>query len=202
MESERHIDQAALQDVLQKILPSLQGVLGKDDYRLVGTAAALLHGCEVPVEDIDFLARRRSHVDAFAAALSNYACLVPPTFVQWSPPPHEAGQYWCCYLVDGICVEASTVEVSVTSDFLEVSGAGLWTHYTDIKVGAYYLPTVKLELRLATELQRHRKQKYEPILDRMAKNGCDLALLKRAMEACRVPAERQNEVLLRLAGRH
>jgi len=76
MESERHIDQAALQDVLQKILPSLQGVLGKDDYRLVGTAAALLHGCEVPVEDIDFLARRRSHVDAFAAASRSRPILV------------------------------------------------------------------------------------------------------------------------------
>jgi thioredoxin reductase (NADPH) len=53
-----------LLEVLSEILPRLQAILGQSDYRLVGTAAALLHGCELPVGDVDFLMRERDHVDA------------------------------------------------------------------------------------------------------------------------------------------
>lgn len=167
---------------------------------MVGTAAALLHGCELPVGDVDFLMRERDHVDAFADALSTHNCLVEPTFLQWSPPPRETGQYWCRYDAHGICVEASTVEATTESDCIEVIGSGPWTHYVSIKAGVHLLPTVRIELRLATELSRNRVQKYEPIVDWMIKSGCDLSLVKRAMNACRVPAERQRDVMLRLTG--
>jgi hypothetical protein len=200
MDPQRLIDRPALLDVLSEILPRLQAVLGHSDYRLVGTAAALLHGCELPVGDVDFLMRDRHHVDAFADALSTHTCLVKPTFLQWSPRPNVTGQYWCRYDVDGICVEASTVEVTTESDCIEVSGSGPWTHYVSIQVGACLVPTVRTELRLATELSRHRVQKYKPIVDWMTKNGCDLTLVKRAMSARGVPAERQHDVVSRLTG--
>ena len=198
MASARCIDRNALLDVLSEILPRLQAVLGNGDYRLVGTAAALLHGCELPVGDVDFLMRNRHHVDAFADALSPHGCLVLPTFLQWSPPPREAGQYWCRYDVEGVCIEASTVEAASESDYVEVSGSGPWTHYVNIGVGRHLLPTVRIELRLATELSRNRVEKYEPVVDWISKNGCDLNLLKRAMEAREVPTERQHDVLSRL----
>ena len=199
MESQRHIDQPTLHGVLLKVLPKLQAVLAETDYRLVGTAAALSYGCELPVGDVDFLMRDRKHVDAFSDALSEYHCLVKPRSEQWSPPPQEAGQYWCRYDIDGISVEASTVEVNTESDCIEVSGSGPWTHHVGMKVGMCVLPTVKIELRLATELSRNREDRYEPILGWMAKNGCDLSLLKRAMDARRVPVGLQQAVLLRLA---
>jgi hypothetical protein len=198
MESGRPIDRHALLEVLSEILPKLQAVLGDGDYRLVGTAAALLHGCELPVGDVDFLMRDRHHVDAFADALSTHDCLVVPTFLQWSPPPQPTAQYWCRFDVGGVCIEASTVEAATESDCIEVSGSGPWTHYVNLLAGSHLLPTVRIELRLATELSRNRVEKYEPVVDWMSMNGCDLSLLKRAMEARGVPTERQHDVLSRL----
>ena len=64
--------------------------------------------------------------------------------------------------------------------------------------GSHLLPTVRIELRLATELSRKRVEKYVPVVDWMSMNGCDLSLLKRAMEARGVPTERQHDVLSRL----
>jgi hypothetical protein len=91
------------------------------------------------------------------------------------------------------------VEVTTESDCIEVSGSGPWTHYVGIPVGMHIVPTVRIELRLATELSRDRAEKYKPILDWMTRNGCDRNLLIRAMNARGVPAERQHDVLLRLA---
>ncbi|HHT28241.1 MAG TPA: hypothetical protein GXZ82_13480 [Firmicutes bacterium] len=198
MESTRAIDRQVLIEVLFEILPQLQRVLRDGDYRLVGTAAALLAGCDLPVDDVDFLMRDQRHVDAFAAALSGYDCLVSPRYQQWSPPPQEAGQYWCRYSIGGVHVEASTVEVVTNADCLEVSGTGPWTHYVNLDVGAYCVPTIRIELRLATELSRNRVGKAEPIIEWMMKNGGDLGLLQRAMQACGVPLERQDDVLTEL----
>jgi|GEM_PF-5085436 hypothetical protein len=61
-----------------------------------------------------------------------------------------------------------------------------------------FLPTVRIELGLATELSRDREHKYAPVLDWIAREGCDLDLLKRAMDARQVPIEFQHSVLSRL----
>ena len=198
MESARSISRHALLEVLNEILPRLHPVLTDGDYVLVGTAAALLLGCDLPVGDVDFLMRDRHQVDSFAGALSSHNCLVPPTLLQWSPPPQEAAQYWCRYEVGGVCIDASTVEVSAESDYVEVSGSGPWTHYVNVEVGTHLVPTVRIELRLATELSRNRVQKYGPIIDWITENGCDRSLLEQAMKARGVPVERQHDVLLRL----
>jgi hypothetical protein len=79
-----------------------------------------------------------------------------------------------------------------------VSGTGPWTHYVNLDVGAYCVPTIRIELRLATELSRNRVGKAEPIIEWMMKNGGDLGLLQRAMQACGVPLERQDDFLTEL----
>ena len=106
MDSQGHIDRSALRGVFLKVLPRLQTSLAESDYRLVGTAAAALYGCRLPVADVDFLMRDRKHVDAFADALSEFHCLIKPRFDLWSPPPQEAGQYWCRYDIGGVRGEA------------------------------------------------------------------------------------------------
>jgi|LSQX01.1.fsa_nt_gb hypothetical protein len=63
-----------------------------------------------------------------------------------------------------LAASASKLEVAAESDCLEVSGPGPWIHYVGIEVGTYVLPTVKIELRLATELRRNREDRYGPIL--------------------------------------
>jgi hypothetical protein len=120
------------------------------DYRLVGTAAALAQGVELPTGDVDILVARREHVDLFAAALSAYHCLAPPV---WLP---EARQYFTHFAVEGIDVGASTVEVPVDTDAFECIGRGPWEHWVDVRFGRYGVPSVRLELRLISELVRDR----------------------------------------------
>ncbi|MEU9830698.1 hypothetical protein AB0D67_04060 [Streptosporangium sp. NPDC048047] len=155
------------------------------DYRVGGTGAALLQGVRLPAGDIDLLVARREDVDTFAAALSSFPCLHPAA---WIP---ESSQYFTRYEIDGVTTEISTVERQTDSDGLECVGPGPWRHYVVIPCGSHRVPVVRLELRLATELLRDRPDRYEPLLDHMGSHGFDPDLLRTAMNACRLPAERR-----------
>ena len=112
-------------------------------YRLVGTAAALLQGVELPARDIDILCRERAAVDQFAAALARYPALQEPV---WLAGDH---QYFCNYDVEGVEVGASTVEIDTGYDTTETLGTGPWRHFVEVLLGAHRVPAVRLELRLA-----------------------------------------------------
>ena len=142
--------------------------------------------------------RGRSHVDAFAAALSSFPALTPPTLLA------EGRQYYAACNVNGIAVEASTVEVATDSIYIETSGDGPWMYQALIAVGAYRVPTVALELRLATELMRNRPDRYEPMIAWMSQHGCDADLLLHAMDARRLAPETQHSVCAQVGrgGRH
>ena len=90
------------------------------------------------------------------------------------------------------------METATEFGCIEVSGTGPWTHYVNLRAGSHLLPTVRIELRLATELSRNRVEKYEPTVEWMVMNGCNLSLLEWAMKARGVPAERQHDILSRL----
>ena len=78
---------------------------------------------------------------------------------------------------------------------VEVLGSGPWEHQRMLSCGPYQIPTVALELRLATELMRDRPDRFELILAWMRENGCDQSLLRRALAARSIPAERQADML-------
>lgn len=178
----------ALAAMLRLSMPACAAV----EYRLVGTAAALLHGVDLPAADADILVRERAGVDAFAAALSACQCLAPPT---WLP---EARQYYASYLVEGVEVEFSTVEVASEADHVETYGRGPWEHYAELPCGPYVVPTVALELRLITELGRGRADRSAPIIRCLRQRGCDAALVRRGLDGMGLPADRQAEVLAQL----
>lgn len=134
-------------------------------YRLIGTAAALLRGVPLEPGDVDLLAASRADVDLFARALRNCRCLTAPV---WMP---DARQYYAAFEVDGVKVEASTVEWPTDSDLLESLGSGPWTHFTDIMVGDKTVPTVAIELRLATEVRRGREEQADAIRRWMGEKG-------------------------------
>jgi hypothetical protein len=95
-------DAVELRRVLAQVLDRLERLPGGGEYRLVGTAAALLHGAALPAGDIDLLFAARAGVDRFARALSSDPCLRRPTWLQW------ARQYFAEYAVDANAVSAST----------------------------------------------------------------------------------------------
>ncbi|MBI3976362.1 MAG: hypothetical protein HY334_08235 [Armatimonadetes bacterium] len=150
-------------------------------YCFVGTAAAVIRGVPIRAGDVDILFEKREGVDLVARALKDFPCVNPPA---WLP---EAGQYFASFDVRGAQVEVSTVEWTTESDCSETLGAGPYTHYVLIRFGRHAVPTIKLELRLATELARGRDDRYVPLVEWMRRHGCDLALLRRAMEAAQLP---------------
>jgi hypothetical protein len=189
------LDRARLQDtliaVLDRVLPAYPDI----QYRLVGTGAALLHGVDLPAGDVDLTVKERADVDAFCSALSAYECLEPAAWL-----PH-ARQYYANYLVNGVEVGISTVEVETESDAIETYGSGPWErHYVLLPCGPYRVPTVRLELRLITELYRDRPERYEPILAHLQAQGCDLGLVRRGLALGPLPQAVQEEVLGRLQG--
>jgi hypothetical protein len=166
------------------------------DYRLVGTAAALLHGVRLPANDIDLLVRHRSDVDSFGAVLAPFECLVAPN---WLP---DAKQYYGNYRVKDIEIGFSTVEVESDRDTIETYGSGPWLHYSKLPCEQYYVSTVALELRLHTELHRNRPDRYKPLLQHLQEYGCNHDLIARCIDSdCNLSNEIKDMVnnMLRIA---
>ncbi len=179
---------AALITVLDHALPDCAGV----EYRLVGTAAALLQGVQLPAADVDLLVKERSGVDAFAAALSSFKCLEPPA---WLP---EMRQYYANYEVAGVEVGICTVEIESTLDIFETFGPGPWQHFRLLACGPYSVPVVALELRLITELYRDRPDRFHPLIQFMQGHGCDVDFVARGMAAAGLARSVQDDVLCRI----
>jgi hypothetical protein len=187
------LDVIRLRETLETVLGRMASALDQSGYCLIGTAAALLQGVPLFAGDVDFLMKRRADVDAFAGALSDFPALTPPTWLE------AARQYYAAYSVNGIKVETSTVEWDTDSEYRETVGSGPWTYQNHITVGPYHVPTVVLELRLATELQRNRPDRYEPIITWMSQNGSNTDLLVCAIDAHGLPPEQQHHVLAQIA---
>ncbi len=159
------------------------------EYRLVGTAAALLQEVQLPVGDLDILVKERAAVDAFATALAPMECLTPPAYLS------DARQYFAEYQVYDVPVGISTVEWETDSDGIECLGTGPWEHYVSISVGEHPVPAVALELRLVSDLCRDRPDRFNPLIQHLRTHGCDVALLRRGMQARGIPEEVQQRVL-------
>lgn len=183
------LDRRQLEESLIAFLDASMPICSDVDYRLVGTAAALLHGVKLPTADMDILVRDRSAVDAFAAALSVFQCLQAPA---WLP---DTQQYYANYTVKKVEVGISTVEIESDIDIIETFGRGPWEHFKVLPCGRYQVPTVALELRLITEIYRDRPDRYEPLIEFMRAQGCDVDLVQRGIAAAGLPEDRQHDVL-------
>lgn len=188
------LDRPRLLQILNTLLDHAMPACAHVDYRLVGSAAALLAGVELPVGDVDLLVRRREDVDTFYAALAPFECLVAPT---WLP---QARQYYGARKVDGVEVEISTVEIETEVDAVETFGRGPWEHFVSIPCGPYTVSAVALELRLITELFRDRPDRYRPIIRTIREKGCDVDLVRRGLDAAGLPPAVRERVLAQLAG--
>ena len=182
-----------LQDTLATVLDLVERE-GSFDYRLVGTAADLMRGVPIEPADVDFLVRTRAEIDTFARALAAFRCLTPPTWLECG------GQYYAAYEVDGVEVDASTVETPTASGFIEARGSGPWTYFSEIAVGERSIAVVAPELRLATELARDRKDRAEIIARWLRDHGCDAVLLTNALDAQGIGADARAPVLAIIAG--
>ncbi|MBT3272131.1 MAG: hypothetical protein HN368_03175 [Spirochaetales bacterium] len=169
------VDLLQLQDVLRVLLSHVGSEIEEIEYRIVGTAASLLHGVTLPVGDVDVLAKNRSGVDTFATLLSRCKCLTSPMYIV------ESRQYFCSFEINGVELEFSTVEGESDSDTGECTGSGPWTYYKHVSCDDHQIPVVALELRLITEISRQRPDRYVPIFEAMRSLGYEKGLLKKGL---------------------
>jgi hypothetical protein len=174
----------ALSDVLDRIMP----IAAKVDFRLVGSAAALVCGVRLSVGDIDVLLKERKGVDLFSGAMAGFSCLSPPTHLV------DARQYFAKHEVMGVDVEFSTVEWETTSDAMECFGRGPWEHFSLVRLGPHVVPTVAVELRLGSELARNRREQYLVIARYLREHGADVELIRRGMKAWNIPPTMREEI--------
>lgn len=179
--------------VLGTLCEHVGQMLEQAEYRLVGSAASLLHGVQVTARDIDLLAKERQTVDLFSQAMQpHFPCLLPPTHLA------AARQYITSYEVGGIEIEMSTVEWETESDSIECLGRGPWTHFRLLACGVHPVPTVALELRLISELARARAHQYAPLIQYLQQHECDIPLVQRGMTARGIASALQAEVVNQL----
>lgn len=183
-----------VRNALQTVIGRCHDAGGPFTYCLIGTAAACLRGVPLVARDIDLLVRDRADVDTFARALADYPCLRPPSWLA------EARQYIAAFAVDGITVEASTVEWPAPSAYLEALGEGPWRFSSEIVVGTVSIRTVAPELRLATELRRDRTDQIGALTAWLRERGHDPQLLDHAMAAQGIDEPRKTAVRAALAG--
>ncbi len=186
------LDQTSLQETLITFLDHTMPACAPIEYRLVGTASALLQGVPLQARDVDILVKNRAEVDAFGAALAAFECLEPPT---WLP---EMRQYYANYSFNGVEIGISTVEIEAESDTIETFGRGPWEHFLLVTIGKYQVPAVAPELRLITELSRDRPDRYMPLIEFIIQNGCDHGFLRRGLEYRGLPQVLREGVLEQL----
>ncbi|MBN2005362.1 MAG: MerR family transcriptional regulator [Anaerolineae bacterium] len=191
----RAIVVARFAEALSMALDRVARSLPLEMFRLVGTAAALFQDVFLPVRDVNLLAQSRAQVDAFAVALEGFPCLAPPAWDE------ETGAYATCFLIRGFEIAVAAVEDAATGDTtdgLETRGRGPWLHCVPVACGAHTVHAVALELRLATEVARGRDTRVAPILRALRLRGCDLPLLRRALEARGVSQEMQQQISMKV----
>ncbi len=186
------LDLAKLRTVLSLVLDRVDADAVGLEYRLVGTAAAVVQGVRLPAGDVDILEAQRGDVERFTAALHGWPCLAAPAWLA------EARQYFTRFDVEGVEVEISTVEWPARTDTFECVGRGPWRHHVQLPIGTHVVPAVSLELRLASELVRNRPDRYLPLIDHMQLHGADVQLVLEAMRDRRVDAALQEHVAQQL----
>ncbi len=175
---------------LRSLLPALER--RRDHVRIVGTAASLLRGIDLPAGDVDILADDGLIVDQLAheADDAGATCDAVPRRIE-TP---FGGQYIADYHFGGVLVQLSTVELSVPDPSLvaECTGDAPWLHFDTIDIDGYAVPVVASELRLLSDVIRGRADRWLPIASFLAKHGYDERLLSAAM--ARLPSELQADV--------
>jgi hypothetical protein len=196
--SNQILNETLIQTTLISLFDCVLPAISTTEYRVVGTAATLLHGIGVAARDIDLLFNDRQGIDLFHKQLSASSGIV-----QHQPPAWLAGsrQYFARYTIEGVTVELSTVEFEVdrNNDTLECVGRGPWEHFDPIACGPYQVATVALELRLLTELSRNRPEQYQPILKYLRIHPYDVDLVRRGLAAHAIPQQQQHTVLALIA---
>lgn len=180
-DSGRILTRADVLAAIRPILPVLERLGEK--IRIVGTASSMLRHIDLPVGDVDILAKERPIVEelAAAAAAAGGVCLEP---TGWMENP-GFGQYFTEFELSGVRIAFSTVELppGEPAHIGECVGDAPWKYFDMIEVEGHYVPVVASELRLFSEVVRSRADRWRQIGAQLEREGYNEELLAAALEA-------------------
>lgn len=158
---------------LRPLIPTIDSL--RDRVMLVGTASCAVIGIDLPVGDVDFLARDRQVVDELGAAAESagFKTLFAPGWLPWRP---GSGQYFARYALGKVWVELSTAEVDG-----KPRETAAWVQARYVEIDGVPIALEAPETRLATELARNRPARWVPIARHLARHGYDESLLNSAV---------------------
>lgn len=72
---------------------------------------------------------------------------------------------------------------SLNGDGMWEGGQYIWSHYKNVRIGEYTIPTIPLEIQLESNLRRKRQERMESIITGLKKYGYDKDLIKKALSS-------------------
>lgn len=192
------------QSVLEQVLGISYDSLERDgvQWAIIGSVASVLHGCQIPPNDIDFLAVKPEGVYRFAELMSAYAppkCEYPPGDDNWrssgelpvtsGPDPYGFMWHFARWYVDSFKVEIAHIVAPrgypTSSDGAGIWEAGpeIWPYLRNVPFADYQVPLVPLEIQLETNLKRGLKDRVEEIIAIFQRNGYDRALIQKSLSS-------------------
>ncbi|MEK3942361.1 MULTISPECIES: hypothetical protein [Paenibacillus] len=170
------------------------------EWILVGSVGSVLQGCEMTPGDVDIYTRNKEGIDQFAELLKGFSlldkCEFPhgdnwlssleePTFTQ----TFSSGFSWTkgSWIIDGFKVEvvhisnSAGIPDSMDGDGIWEGGQFIWSHFKNVEIGPYTIPTVPLEIQLESNLRRKRSDRTQAIIAALQKNSYDKELIEKAL---------------------
>ncbi|MFC9688697.1 hypothetical protein ACFTSF_09160 [Kribbella sp. NPDC056951] len=149
-------------------------------WLLLGSAATTLHGVPLTPADLDIAVRTPADVHRAAAVMPT-----PGTITEFS---HD-GESWTLgrWSIAGVKVELAFIDAPAVADLLlEARSLAVWPERVTLHCDGRPIPTVPIEVQLATMVAREQAERIEATLG--AIGALNLPLLRRAL------ADRQADV--------
>ena len=194
--------------VLAAVAKQLNG--GRIEWMLLGSAATALRGAAIVPGDIDIAVRTAGDITRAAVRLPTPAALQPDDPPDWistaaEPALHfgDAGERWTFgrWIIDGVKVELAHIDApAVAHLMIETRAPLVWRARETLECHGHPVPTVPIEVQLATMAARQQHTRIDATIAAMAGTPVNAQLLRRAIsdKQAEIPAMAVPESLQRL----
>ena len=194
--------------VLAAVAKQLNG--GRIEWMLLGSAATALRGAAIVPGDIDIAVRTAGDITRAAARLPTPTVRQPDGPPDWistaaEPALHfgDAGERWTFgrWIIDGVKVELAHIDApAVAQLMIETRAPLVWRERETLECHGHPVPTVPIEVQLATMAARQQHTRIDATIAAMAGTPVNTQLLRRAIsdKQAEIPAMAVPESLQRL----
>jgi hypothetical protein len=161
------------------------------EWMLLGSAATALRGAAIVPGDIDIAIRTTDDVTRAATVLPTPTARVePPDWFSTTAEPTlqwgDTNERWTfgLWIIAGIKVELAHIDAPAVADLMvETRGQLVWRERQTLTCHGQPIPTVPLEVQLATMLSRQQDARIDAAIATIDKTPLNAELLRQAIAA-------------------